>query len=128
MLLAVMWGAVLRLACPGIGSLMTGVAGRVFVWQGIGQRADGAGRSSSTVACKIAWAVSKYRWARWSRIRVICRHGIDGCVASRSSGSALTASPISSRRMRTASKISPSDRVPALQVGADRVDRGLDIG
>ena len=58
-------------------------------------------------------------------IRAICRHGIDGCVASRSSGSALTASPISSRRMRTASRVSP----PAgrqLQVGADRVDRSLD--
>jgi hypothetical protein len=37
---------------------------------------------------------------------------IDGCVASRSSGNALTASPISSRRTRTASKISPSARSP----------------
>jgi hypothetical protein len=32
-------------------------------------------------------------------MRVICRHGIDGWVAKRSSGSALTASPISSRRV-----------------------------
>jgi hypothetical protein len=47
-----------------------------------------------------------------------CRHGIDGWVAGRSSGSALTASPISSRRMRTASKISRR-RVAALQVGAE---------
>jgi len=45
-------------------------------------------------------------------MRAICRYGIDGCVASRSSGSALTASPISSSRMRTASKISASDRSP----------------
>jgi hypothetical protein len=84
-----------------------------------------SGRSSSTVACKIACAVSKYRWARWSRIRAICRHGIDGCVASRSSGSALTASPISSRRMRTASKISPpADRHVAGGNGSRRSQPG----
>jgi len=40
------------------------------------------------------------------------RHAMEGCDARRSSGSALNASPISSRRMRTASKTSPSDRQP----------------
>lgn len=35
-------------------------------------------------------------------MRAIWRHGMEGWVASRSSSSALTASPISSRRMRTA--------------------------
>lgn len=40
------------------------------------------GQVLSTVACKIACAVSKYRWARWSRIRAICRHGIDSCVTA----------------------------------------------
>jgi hypothetical protein len=57
----------------------------------------------------------------------ICRHGIDGWGASRSSGSALSASPVSSRRMRTASKISLR-QVATLRARADRVDRSLDIG
>jgi len=49
-----------------------------------------SGMSSSTVACKIACAVSKCLCARWSRVRAICLQGMDGWVARRSSGSALT--------------------------------------
>ena len=75
---------------------------RVFeFWQVVvdGGLQDGVGRVEVAVGQVIAQAGDLTPWD--------C-----GCVSSRSAGRALTASPISSSQIRTASKTSPSVRAP----------------
>lgn len=70
----------------------------------IDRTAARSGASSlSTTSRTMAWSVSKYRWARWSRIRAMAFQGTPLCCSRRSGSRASTASPISMSRARTAS-------------------------
>ena len=82
-----------------------------------------SGRSSSTVACKIACAVSKYRWARWSRNagdlplwdrRLRGQQVIGQCFDSLTDLQQSDADRVEDQRV---------GQIAALQVGTDRVDR-----
>ena len=92
------WSVTLcRGACPGLLCPLTG--------SGLGPRARG--RAGLRRPWPAGWRVRcRSSGGRGGRIGVICRHGIDGCVASRSSGNALMASPIPAggcgRRRRSA--------------------------
>lgn len=67
--------------------------------------------SFRAVAITIACEVSKYRCASWSRIWAMAPHGMSGSGAVTDGSRSLTASPISTRRMRIASNTMPSSSV-----------------
>ena len=89
-----------RLACPGY---RVHLRRESLGGSSPGREAASARTARSRSGLRLRWpARSRVRcrstgWARWSPIRVICRYGIDSCVASRSSKSASRSTSLSVR-------------------------------
>ena len=116
---------------PGLGLPVTGVPGRVFVWQGIGQRADGAFEVGQVFVhgglqdrvCGIEVAVGEVvahtcDLPPWDR-RLGGKQIVWQCFDSLADLQQADADGV---------KDQPVGQIATLQVGTDRIDRSLDIG